>query len=140
MTSGIRTQTADFSWNPLVAIADDAHARALARGGVWAAGLLVLSYALVLANAVNAATLVTVALVACVAGALAWGLSARASAIAAGPLLLWVVVETAGDLWLAVTAFSVTQGLNALVDLFSLVLAIQAWRGSIALRRATPAA
>jgi hypothetical protein len=137
--SDTRAQTADFSWNPLVAIGDEAHARALARGGVWAAGLLVLSYALVLATAVNSATLVTVGLVACVAGALAWGLSARASAVAAGLLLLWVVVETAGDAWLAVAAFSVTHGLNVLVDLFSLILAVQAWRGAIALRRATPA-
>ncbi|NEX92597.1 hypothetical protein [Caulobacter sp. 17J65-9] len=137
--SDTRAQTADFSWNPLVAIDDDAHARALARGGVWATGLLVLSYALVLAQAVNPTMLVTIALVACVAGALAWGLTARASAVAAGLLLLWVVVETAGDVWLAVTAFSVTQGLNALVDLFSLILAVQAWRGAIALRRATPA-
>lgn len=138
--SDTRGQTADFSWNPLVPIADDAHARVLVRGGVWAAGLLVLSYALLLASAVNATTLTTLALVICFAGALGWGLQARASLIAAGLLLLWVVVETAGDLWLAVAAFSATRGVNLMVGVFGLILAVQAWRGAIALRRAVRAA
>ena len=51
-----------------------------------------------------------------------------------------MVVETAGDLWLAVVGFSITRGVNLMVGVFSLILAVQAWRGAIALRRATLAA
>ena len=145
-----RTQVADFSWNPLVRIESDEQAAGLARGGVWAAGLVALSYALTIvplvlsgrvfafAEAGVATTLATALLALGLAAALAWLLQARTSAIAAGGLLVWIVAETVGGLWLASRGVDATRALGVAVDGFSLILAVQAWRGAWTLRRARP--
>lgn len=142
-------QTANFSWNPFVRITDDAQAAGLAQGGAWAAGLVGVGYLLVagsvlsgraLAGADATVALASAAVAVALAGLLGWRLHAKASAIAAGLLLLWVGAETAGDLWLAARDLNATHALSVAVDLFSLILATQALRGALVLRRATPAA
>lgn len=143
-----RAQTANFSWNPFVRIEGDDHAAGLARGGVWAAGLVGLSYVLTVAPIVFSgrfddragAIVASAAIAVALAAALGWWVHAKASAIAAGLLAVWIAAETAGGLWLAAQGLDAARALGTLVDVFSLILAVQSWRGAWTLRRAPAAA
>jgi hypothetical protein len=133
-------KAADFSWNPLVAITGPEHARALAGGGAWAAGLLGLNYLLTLAAAVatgpSALVVGVCLLVAAAAAGLGFLIWRDRPLWACAVVLAWLVAETLGGLWGLVRGGFGGRSLSLAAELLALLFAVQALRGALALRKA----
>jgi hypothetical protein len=137
-----------FSWNPLVAITDDEHAKSLARdGGVVCVGLIAAGYVLLSvvilfggtspydAGSEASTTLISHAVVLAVAAFLAWRVWQRQPLWALWVVLLWIVVETVGKVLLALGGGGSFGAWSFLINVIGLIVAVQAVRGGFWLSR-----
>ncbi len=137
-----------FSWNPLVAITDDEHARSLAReGGVVCVGLIAAGYVLLslvmlfggtspyAPGSEASTTLISHAVALAIAAFLAWRIWQRQPLWALWVVLIWMVVETLGKVLLALGGGGSVGAWSFLINVIGLIVAVQAVRGGFWLSR-----
>lgn len=137
-----------FSWNPLVPIIDEAHARGLAKeGGAACIGLIAFGYVAMTVIVMlggespfapggdKTSVLIAHGVVLGLAALLGWQIWTKQPVWAVGLALAWMVVETAGKLMVIIGNGPGGGAASFVLNAIGLVVGVQAVRAAIWLSR-----